>query len=310
MEEHATTKELQSSYRRQAIKVHPDRNTAPDAVARFHLLTLALNTLTDPEQRREYDAARKQKREVERRRELVERERRTWIDELEKGERLATGNTDETRRRKWQEANLEEELAREGAQLRAELRKSQFESKNLRTSQTQLSKETLPTQHLPRQPHPSDTKDSTIKIRFKDSNRTERDIRETFRRFGTIQEIIYRPSEKRTQSALIEFANRDAARSAMAAKLDHAVGLGLREVKWAYDSPGRSVPKHKEEAGEATVSSDPPASASQPESSFSFKRPKLPETTGPPKITNAYQESVLHRMRMRQREKEAMASVK
>ncbi|GAB0495314.1 hypothetical protein MMPV_006613 [Pyropia vietnamensis] len=51
----ATEETIRRSYRRLALKVHPDKNTAPGAEAAFQKLTTAHEVLSDPARRRAYD---------------------------------------------------------------------------------------------------------------------------------------------------------------------------------------------------------------------------------------------------------------
>jgi len=54
----ATADEIKRAYRRQAVKVHPDKNPGDaQAEERFKELSQAYEVLSNPEQRREYDAA-------------------------------------------------------------------------------------------------------------------------------------------------------------------------------------------------------------------------------------------------------------
>ncbi|KAF2001772.1 DnaJ-domain-containing protein [Amniculicola lignicola CBS 123094] len=55
VEQTATTEVIVSSYRRLALKLHPDRNTRADATATFQLLVRAYETLKDESQRKSYD---------------------------------------------------------------------------------------------------------------------------------------------------------------------------------------------------------------------------------------------------------------
>jgi molecular chaperone DnaJ len=52
----ASQDEIKKSYRRLARQLHPDVNPSPDAAERFKLVTHAYDVLSDPQQRRQYDA--------------------------------------------------------------------------------------------------------------------------------------------------------------------------------------------------------------------------------------------------------------
>ena len=51
----ATQAEIKRAYRRQAIKLHPDKNPSPDANEQFIRLGRAFETLKDPRTRAQYD---------------------------------------------------------------------------------------------------------------------------------------------------------------------------------------------------------------------------------------------------------------
>ena len=54
----ASPAEIRRAYRERARRLHPDVNHAPDAAARFAMLTEAYETLADPARRRAYDLVR------------------------------------------------------------------------------------------------------------------------------------------------------------------------------------------------------------------------------------------------------------
>src|SRR5438132_7777254 len=54
-ERNATEDEIKKAYRRLARELHPDTNPDPAATERFKKITVAYETLRDPERRRRYD---------------------------------------------------------------------------------------------------------------------------------------------------------------------------------------------------------------------------------------------------------------
>lgn len=59
IEADATPAELKNAYRKSAAKYHPDKNSSPDAPARFREIQEAYELLSDPAKRRAYDENRR-----------------------------------------------------------------------------------------------------------------------------------------------------------------------------------------------------------------------------------------------------------
>ena len=55
----ATLAEIKRAFRQKASSYHPDRNTAPDAPARFRAVQTAWEVLSDPASRKAYDDNRR-----------------------------------------------------------------------------------------------------------------------------------------------------------------------------------------------------------------------------------------------------------
>lgn len=55
VQKNCTDNDLKKAFKRRAIKVHPDKNPAPQATAAFTKVNAAMACLSDPDKRRVYD---------------------------------------------------------------------------------------------------------------------------------------------------------------------------------------------------------------------------------------------------------------
>jgi DnaJ-class molecular chaperone len=96
----ATERDIVRAYRKQALKVHPDKNPDDELASKlFHRLTRAYELLKDPIKRNEYDARRKAKEEKAKRWATMDESRRRMRDDLERRE-LASKKMKESDTRK------------------------------------------------------------------------------------------------------------------------------------------------------------------------------------------------------------------
>lgn len=287
----ANDKELQRSFRRQAIKFHPDKNPTAEAASRFHLLQIALDTLTDNEKRRIYDEERKQIHQAKIRREQVAGERRAWIDELEKGEQAATMGGVTHDRGRTEKACREIELSRQGAKLRADL--AERSRKRHRASDLpHITSKVLRSDHITKDANKLFvSEDKTLKVRFRGQVDVA-NLKAIFSKVGNISEIIYRPSDRKTQSALIEFSQLDGAYNASIAPTISWAGIDVREVAWAYS---RKSQECKRPSG--PVKEDIPGIRP-----FSFSMSGNPESRSNRQLGGEFENLVLSKMRQRQKE--------
>lgn len=64
LDKNASAAEISRAYRKNALLFHPDKNKAPLATQKFHLLTIINDILSDPDLKARYDALRNQSKDV------------------------------------------------------------------------------------------------------------------------------------------------------------------------------------------------------------------------------------------------------
>lgn len=84
--------EIRRAYRKTSIRYHPDKvEPTPANLDKFHQLQIALNLLTDPEQKAKYDQTREAKLRRQAENEALESRRRQLKEDLESREAAAAG---------------------------------------------------------------------------------------------------------------------------------------------------------------------------------------------------------------------------
>ncbi|CAG8467728.1 1683_t:CDS:2 [Dentiscutata erythropus] len=114
--------DIDKAYRRQAIKYHPDKNpnNIEEATKKFHKLSKAYQTLTDPLKKLDYDNTYKARIAAKKKTEALDQKRRLMKEDLEEGERAAKQTrknvfTEESKQAKIE--RLKEETARRREKL-------------------------------------------------------------------------------------------------------------------------------------------------------------------------------------------------
>lgn len=138
----ATEAEIRRAYRKTSLLYHPDKvKPTPETSAKFQLLQVALNTLSDPTEKEKYDQKReaKQKRKAEN--DALEGRRRKMKEDLEKRERGLPPIVKGTKRT-WSEREMEvkriaeENQRRREAMLQAKMKRAQAETPVEKTTTT------------------------------------------------------------------------------------------------------------------------------------------------------------------------------
>lgn len=294
----ASEKELQRCFRRQAMKYHPDKNPTTEAAARFHLLSIALDTLTDDQKKLAYDEGRKQRLAAKQRREDLDADRRVAINNLEEREKLFSQTLATGQETRAQAESREEELSRQGAKLRAELSEQSRKRRRDDVTEKPIAKAS--------QPKSAESHDRTIKVRFR-GKVDRRRLEMTFSRMGEIEEIIYRPSDKRTQSALIEFTHADSAYRVSNEPVASWGDVDVQEIVWApanYNNNNNKSSQviHDKHSGTAKW-------RTTNGSTYSFK-PKLQSPLDPSKcIGGEFERLILLKMQQRQKEIDSKSTI-
>ena len=204
-----STKEIISAYRKKALKCHPDKNpNNPKAAEEFHLLSKALQLLTDASARVAYDKVLKAREAAEIRNRQLDAKRRKLKDDLEARERAATNvSVVEVPTQ-----SLEKEIER--------LRKEG--SKILEQEQKRLAEEIardLLTSHNLR-----------LKVTWKhaSSSYDAESLTKLFEKYGTVTAVVISTHKK--GSAIVEFVTAAAARAAF--DIESRAGDNPIQLSW------------------------------------------------------------------------------
>ncbi|KAL4238120.1 DnaJ (Hsp40) [Mactra antiquata] len=207
--ETASEKEITKSYRKQALKCHPDKNPDnPLAAEQFHKLTQALEVLTDAAAKAAYDKILKAKKAAELRQKQYDSKRKKFKDDLEARERAV--------------GEQKEDSAAAAKRLQAEIERLRKEGNRiLEETQEQLRKDLEEKLNKPTNDDDSDDDDdeaTTAKIKAKwkikkgedkDEGYTKDELQLLFSEFGEVLNIVV--SIKKSGTAIIEFSSPHAA---------------------------------------------------------------------------------------------------
>lgn len=269
---------LRKAFRRQSLKWHPDKNSSPEAAAKFHLLTTAYDVISDPATKAAYDNARAARLAKKRRSEAFNLHRRQMQQDLEAREssakRARTMADEEEECFRAQLAQLQEE----GAKLRRR-REEALRTAAKEAAAEDGSRSDAETNSRMDQPNTASRfseLDRTVLVRWwckgggEDIDAAR--LRELFARFGKVQDCVVRQpkigpgeKEKKLQTGLVVFDSVVGAHTAVRDALSNK-GEGLevfKSVSWASGKePDLSGLPTEEKDGVSAAT--PPSSSKQP----------------------------------------------
>ena len=186
VEANAEEQSIRKAYRKVALKYHPDKNATQEAVDKFHLLSLTLDTLTSGDLREEYDRLRNSRLEKERRTAALGAERRKLQDDLEARERKAFAASQAQNKRKL------EILKMEG------IRKRQM-------FQGQQDSMTKPQSTTKEEQSPAPERTILIKCKRNDIGMSDTAIENILGRFGIVEHLLIKKKDKKACTIVVVF---------------------------------------------------------------------------------------------------------
>ncbi|XP_065188356.1 dnaJ homolog subfamily C member 17-like [Sycon ciliatum] len=306
VQEKATDKELESAYRKLALKWHPDKN--PDnaeAADLFRKLVKVTEILKDKEARAAYDQLRRARHLQELRKKELNAERRKLREDLERREAAHSDNVVSERQAREGLAAKILRLKEEGAALvRASEQKLRDEW--AQTQAEQLAAASAAAEATTAQVH-------AVKVRWKKSKAfAEDDIRRLLSQFGTLGDVVMSAKGGR---ALVEFESHSCA--ALAAETgcpDLTITLQSSAPADAEATPAASSPSpasHTQASSNSPLRRPPPAmfasaaasAVPPPSTAGSHNTPAFPAAKR--KVT---EEEVFAMMRLAQQRKDQQAA--
>jgi DnaJ family protein C protein 17 len=230
----ATEAEIRRAYRKTSLLYHPDKvKPTPETSAKFQLLQVALNTLSDPAEKEKYDQKReaKQKRKAEN--DALEGRRRKMKEDLEKRETGSSASVSGTKRT-WSERELEVKRIAEENQRR---REAMMQAK-VQRAQAEIPVEKTTT-----------TIERSVKVRWLKEgdglNIDKASLKATFESYGEVEDVLLLKEKRRRidgrekkvvlGTAVVVFATTSPAENAVM----NGVRDGIESIAWAAEKePG------------------------------------------------------------------------
>nr|XP_022329844.1 dnaJ homolog subfamily C member 17-like [Crassostrea virginica]XP_022329846.1 dnaJ homolog subfamily C member 17-like [Crassostrea virginica]XP_022329847.1 dnaJ homolog subfamily C member 17-like [Crassostrea virginica] len=233
VKEDATEKEIVKSYRKQALKCHPDKNPDdPKAAELFHQLAKALEILTDAAAKAAYDKAQKAKKAAEARHRELDSKRKKFKEDLESREKAANVRIEaDLTLKKNLQAEIER-LRKEGSKLLEEEQERLKEE--IREGQTRLQQQ----DETENDNSVSETPKLKVKWKCKKNDETNGGynseiLTDLFSKYGDILNLIM--SKKKGGSAIVEFRSWTNAENAK--ELEKGLMTNPLSLSWIQPPP-------------------------------------------------------------------------
>jgi DnaJ homolog subfamily C member 17 len=198
----ATEKEIARGFRLQSLKYHPDKKPGKEAEEKFHLLSKALEVLSSPKLKEEFDKSRRAKVEAINRRKAFDSHRQKLQEELERREqeagiKQANVYENETKRRV-------EMLKMEGLRKRKayEAKESEKTKRKTENDGAHNNMNNIEHSHLDQ-----DNSKKRVRIKLSLPGLSKEELENMFSRFGKVDMIVLLPPKKNFVTAMIEFTS-------------------------------------------------------------------------------------------------------
>jgi len=231
----ATTSEINSAYRREALKYHPDKNPDnPEAAVKFQKVKKAHEVLKDETERKNFDNKHKAKQQRKKKNVEMESKRKKMTEDLNRREQEAQSQKRQKKGKKPEVSPEDMNWLKKDKPFKSPISQMHGEKSTPTTSGSSGS--------------------NTIRVKWsKKKTLTKEDITEDFSKFGTIDLVVFSEEKKKKgrPGALISFKNPLDAQTAMQGTMEGY------EMSWPSKQPPTTP---SSTSSTATKPTPPPAS--------------------------------------------------
>ncbi|GAA99240.1 uncharacterized protein L969DRAFT_47129 [Mixia osmundae IAM 14324] len=235
----ATLAEIKSAYRKQSLKVHPDRNPGnAQAAAQFHELTLAYELLQDPVRRASHDKLQAHHRAKAQRFASLDKKRKTDLVDLEARERAYKLSKESSDRQTSQRGQEVERLKSEAQRMKEALLQSRRNNAPA-TPPPSVAR-------VPEDAQQTASLESTVRLRWRKKYLPDLDsqarLKELLASLGAVESIVLAPvkADAKSNTALVVFGSIAAAVRAVRASATPNTAFEHISITWAGEPPSRA----------------------------------------------------------------------